>query len=127
MRSPAQIMWRLSERNAAAPAQVRTRAPRWEALGALAICAITGLVSIAFGPDNYWDLRFYHLYAPYAYLHDRYLHDVAPAEYQSFLNPLADFLFYGLASSILNRTPRVIAFIMGAVHGLNAVLVVAIC
>lgn len=96
-------------------------------LGALAICAAAGALSVAFGPDNYWDLRFYHLYAPYAYLHGRYLYDVAPAEYQSYLNPIADFLFYGMTSSVLNAWPRTIAFIMGAVHGVNAVLVAAIC
>ena len=96
------------------------------ALGALLICASAGLLSVVLGPDNYWDLRFYHLYAPWAYLHERYLYDVAPAEWQSYFNPAADFLFYGLTSSILNGTPRIIAFIMGAVHGLNVVLVVAI-
>ena len=95
-------------------------------LGVLAICGGAGLVSVVLGPDNYWDLRFYHLYVPWAYLHDRYLYDVAPAEYQSYFNPAADFLFYGMASSILNEMPRTIAFIMGAVHGLNAVLVAAI-
>jgi hypothetical protein len=100
--------------------------PRLAALGAAAICGGSGLLSVALGPDNYWDLRFYHLYAPWAYLHDRYLYDVAPAEYQSFLNPMADFLFYGMTSSMLNEMPRTIAFIMGAVHGLNAVLVAAI-
>ena len=96
------------------------------ALGALLICASAGLLSVVLGPDNYWDLGFYHLYAPWAYLHERYLYDVAPAEWQSYFNPAADFLFYGLTSSILNGTPRIIAFIMGAVHGLNIVLVVAI-
>ena len=95
-------------------------------LGAVAICGGAGLLSVALGPDNYWDLRFYHLYGPWAYLHDRYLYDVAPAEYQSYLNPVADFLFYGMVSSALNETPRIIAFIMGAVHGLNAVAVAAI-
>jgi hypothetical protein len=103
-----------------------TRSLWWAALGALAICTVAGLLSVALGPDNYWDLRFYHLYAPWAYLHGRYLYDVAPAEYQSFFNPLADFLFYGLISSPLNGMPRVVAFIMGAVHGLNVVLVAAI-
>lgn len=94
--------------------------------GIVAVCSAVGLLSVALGPDNYWDLRFYHLYAPYAYLHDRYLYDVAPAEYQSFLNPVADFLFYGLTSSTLNAMPRTIAFLIGAVHGLNAVMVAAI-
>jgi len=85
-----------------------------------------GLLSVALGPDNSWDLRYYHLYAPYAYLHGRYLYDVGPAQWQGFLNPTADLLFYGLISSKLNEWPRVVAFIMGAVHGINAALVLAI-
>jgi hypothetical protein len=96
------------------------------AIGALVICGAAGLFSVVLGPDNYWDLRFYHLYVPWAYLHQRYLYDVAPAEYQSFFNPIADFLFYGMVSSTLNEMPRTIAFIMGAVHGFNAVLIAAI-
>ena len=78
------------------------------------------------GPDNYWDLRYYHLYAPWAYLHGRYLYDIGPAQEQGFLNPTADFLLYGLISSPLNDFPRVVAFIMGAVHGINAALLLAI-
>ncbi len=93
---------------------------------ALIICAATGLISVALGPDNNWDLRYYHYYAPWAYLHGRYLYDIGPAQSQGFLNPTADFLFYALTSSILNDTPRLVAFIMGAVHGINAVLVLAI-
>ena len=92
----------------------------------LLICGTAGLSSIALGIDNYWDLRFYHLYAPWAYLHDRYMYDIAPAQSQGFLNPTADFFFYSLISSRLNNFPRAIAFIMGAVHGINAVLVLAI-
>jgi hypothetical protein len=90
------------------------------------ICGGAGLLSVILGTDNYWDLRYYHLYAPWAYLHDRYLYDVGPAQEQGFLNPTADFLFYGLISSPLNETPRIVAFIMGAVHGVNAALIFAI-
>jgi hypothetical protein len=93
---------------------------------ALLVCAGVGLLSVALGPDNYWDLRYYHLYAPWAYLHDRYLYDLGPAQEQGFLNPVADLLLYGLISSPLNETPRVISFIMGAVHGINAALLLAI-
>src|SRR3981081_930996 len=89
---------------------------------ALLICG-AGFLSVILGPDNNWDLRYYHLYAPWAYLHHRYLYDIGPAQEQGFLNPMADFLFYALASSSLNETPRIVAFIMGAVHGINAVLV----
>jgi hypothetical protein len=85
-----------------------------------------GLLSVALGPDDYWDLRYYHLYAPWAYLHHRYLYDLGPAQEQGYLNPVADFLLYGLVSSPLNESPRIIAFIMGAVHGINAALVLAI-
>jgi glycosyl transferase family 87 len=92
----------------------------------LLICAGFGVLSVALGPDNYWDLRYYHLYAPWAYLHDRYLYDIGPAQEQGFLNPTADFIFYGLISSPLNETPRIVAFVMGAVHGINAALTFAI-
>jgi hypothetical protein len=90
------------------------------------ICAGAGLLSVALGPDDNWDLLYYHLYAPWAYLHGRYLYDIGPAQSQGFFNPVADFLFYGLTSSVLNETPRLVAFVMGAVHGINAVLVLAI-
>src|SRR6266851_4307638 len=70
------------------------------------ICAGAGLLSVMLGPDNYWDLRYYHLYAPWAYLHDRFLYDIGPAQEQGFLNPTADFLLYGLISSALNDFPR---------------------
>lgn len=90
------------------------------------VCVGAGLVSVILGPDNYWDLRYYHLYAPWAYLHHRYLYDIGPAQEQGFLNPIADFLLYGLVSSPLNNAPRLVAFIMGAVHGINAALLLAI-
>ncbi len=92
----------------------------------LLICGGVGVLSVALGPDNYWDLRYYHLYAPWAYLHDRYLYDVGPAQEQGFLNPTADLFFYGLISSPLNDIPRLIAFIMGAMHGINAAVLFAI-
>ena len=90
------------------------------------VCAGAGLLSVLLGPDNYWDLRYYHLYNPWAYLHHRYLYDLGPAQEQGFLNPTADFLLYGLITSPLNDFPRVVAFIMGAVHGVNAALLLAI-
>jgi hypothetical protein len=90
------------------------------------VCVGAGLLSVMLGPDNYWDLRYYHIYAPWAYLHDRYLYDIGPAQEQGFLNPTADFLLYGLISSPLNESPRIVAFIMGAVHGVNAALLLAI-
>ena len=55
----------------------------------MVICG-AGVLSVALGPDNNWDLRYYHLYAPWAYLHGRYLYDIGPAQEQGFLNPTAD-------------------------------------
>lgn len=105
----------------------RPLSPAWRmVLAMLLICAGSGVLSMWLGPDNYWDLRYYHLYAPWAYLHDRYLYDIGPAQEQGFLNPVADLLFYGLVSSPLNGMPRVVAFIMGAVHGLNAAVLFGI-
>jgi hypothetical protein len=98
----------------------------WLQFLAIIICATAGALSVAMGPDNNWDLRYYHLYAPWAYLHGRYLYDIAPAQSQGFFNPTADLLFYAQISSRLNEAPRIIAFIMGAVHGLNAVLILTI-
>jgi hypothetical protein len=95
-------------------------------LQVLLICAGAGFLSVILGPDNNWDLRFYHLYAPWAYLHGRYLYDIGPAQYQGFFNPTADFLFYALTSSRLNDYPRIVAFIMGAMHGINAALIFTI-
>jgi hypothetical protein len=92
----------------------------------LLVCGGTGLLSVPLGPDNYWDLRYYHLYAPWAYLHHRYLYDVGPAQEQGFLNPTADFLFYGMIMSPLNAAPRFVALIMGTLHGLNAAFGLAI-
>jgi hypothetical protein len=106
---------------------IAPRFARWRfPLQLLLICVGAGFLSVMLGPDNYWDLRFYHLYAPWGYLHDRYLYDIGPAQEEGFLNPVADFLLYGLISSPLNETPRIVSFVMGAVHGLNAALIFAI-
>jgi hypothetical protein len=112
---------RSNSMNALQPMQLFARP-----LGAGLLIGAAGLVSVALGPDDNWDLLYYHLYAPYAYLHHRYLWDIGPAQSQGFFNPVADFLFYGLVASPLNGAPRVVAFLMGAAHGINAVLLFAI-
>ena len=53
---------------------------RWRfGLYTLVICG-AGILSVALGPDDNWDLLYYHLYAPFAYLHGRYLYDIGPAQ-----------------------------------------------
>lgn len=74
--------------------------------------------SLALGQDCNWDLRNYHYYNVYAWLHDRYLFDIAPAQRQTFLSPLLDLPFYGLVQ-VFNDSPRLVAALMGAWQGLN--------
>ena len=84
----------------------------------LVVCLLGGgLISVTIGTDNDWDLRNYHLYNAYAQLHGRLFYDLAPAQLQSFLNPLLDIPFYGLFI-IFNDAPRLYAFAMGLPAGL---------
>ena len=55
---------------------------------------LSGLTSLWFGQDITWDLRNYHYYNPYAFLHDRMGYDIAPAQLQSFFSPYLDIPFY---------------------------------
>lgn len=82
-----------------------------------------GLLSVLLGQDDNWDLRNYHLYNPFAVLHGRIGFDIAPGHWQSYFNPTLDFLYYGLVTYL----PGPLAgFVMGALHGLNFMLVLAV-
>ncbi len=72
------------------------------------------------GQDTNWDLRNYHYYAGYAFLHRPPHYDFAPAQVQSFFNPLVHVPSY-LALSHLSG--RAAALLFGAVQGLNLWLV----
>ena len=88
-------------------------------LGAIAY----GVWSVLLGQDNNWDLRNYHFYNPFALLNGRLDFDYAPAQIQSFLNPILDLPFYFL----VNYLPSAgVGFVMGALHGLNLGLIFAI-
>ena len=82
-----------------------------------------GIVSVSLGQDNNWDLRNYHYYNPYAFLTGRMAFDVAPAQMQSYFNPLSDLLYYFLINHL---PPWWIGFIMGGLHGLALGLIVLI-
>lgn len=97
-------------------------APRPGWLAPLAACiAVAGLVSLALGQDANWDLRNYHFYVAHAVLHGRLGWDLAPAQIQTFLNPLADLPFH--AALELLPDPRAVAFAMAAPAGIAAFLV----
>ena len=51
------------------------------------------------GQDANWDLRNYHLYNPHAWLHGRLATDIAPAQQQTWHNPLLDTPMYLLSDS----------------------------
>lgn len=73
----------------AMPVATRERLWRW----ALALLPGLALVLLR-GVDGNWDLRNYHLYNPHAWLSGRMLTDIAPAQLQTWHNPLLDTPLY---------------------------------
>ena len=85
---------------------------RWFWPGVFAACVVVaGARSIALGKDANWDLRNYHWHNAWALLNGRIGVDVAPAQLQTYYNPLGDLPFYGLVH--LLQDPRAVAFAMG--------------
>lgn len=82
-----------------------------------------GLLSWSMRQDSNWDLRNYHLYNPFAWLNGKVGLDVAPAQMQTYFNPTIDLLYYGLNKI---APPWIIGFVMGVIHGLNFVILVAL-
>jgi hypothetical protein len=94
-------------------------AARWKWPFALLACvAAAGLASVASRLDANWDLRNYHFYNAYAFVNGRLGWDIAPAQLQTYHNPLLDLPFYYLVQEILS--PRVIAFLMASTTGVAA-------
>lgn len=85
----------------------------------LLLCGATGFYAVLRGTDANWDLKNYHLYTAHAFLNGRLGFDVAPAQLQSFFNPLPNLPTYALIRG-LNDYPRLIAFLMGAPAGVYA-------
>lgn len=84
---------------------------------------LLGLLSVLMGQDDGWDLRNYHLYNAHAVLHGRMSLDISPASFQTYFNPTLDLPYYLLTEWL---PPQLVAFLFGAVQGLNFVLVLAI-
>lgn len=96
-------------------------AARWAWAATLAACiAGAGFASVACGLDVNWDLKNYHYYDAFAFLEGRLAWDVAPAQIQTYHNPLADLAFYALVREI--PSPRIIAFVMALPAGVAAFL-----
>ena len=86
----------------------------WPGL-ALAI-VLAGIASILLRQDSNWDLQNYHLYNAWAFVHDRYGLDWAPAQLQSFHSPYLDLPFFALLAA--DTPPRVIAFALAIPTGI---------
>ncbi|MDD3371607.1 MAG: hypothetical protein PHE27_07270 [Alphaproteobacteria bacterium] len=78
-----------------------------------------GFLALILGQDANWDLRNYHYYNAYAFLNDRYAQDLLPSQTPYFYNPLLDVPFFWLATHV---PAKVAGFALGAVQGLNFVL-----
>ncbi|MEJ2008457.1 MAG: glycosyltransferase 87 family protein [Acidobacteriota bacterium] len=80
----------------------------------------SGVVSVFLGQDGNWDLRNYHFYNAYSFLNGRLTYDIAPAQVQSFHNPLMDVPFYWMMTHL---KPVLYGFLVGGMQGFNFWLV----
>jgi hypothetical protein len=97
--------------------------PRAPMLAAVLVPLLFGLLSVCLGQDDNWDMKNYHWYNPYALLNGRLDVDMAPGQWQSYFNPMIDLPYYLLTASLPGP---VVGFVMGVLHGLNFVLLLAI-
>ncbi len=79
---------------------------------------VGGLISLWLGQDVGLDIRNYHLYIPYAFLHGRLFTDIiAAGPVHTFFNPLPDIPFF-LLFYYLNDWPKVTGFLLGGYYGI---------
>jgi hypothetical protein len=102
---------------------VDLRSPRAMAFTCVIVPLLFGLYSLLLGADANWDLYNYHLYNPFAWLHGKLQTDLAPAGMQTYFNPLLDSALYVLNAHLPSR---VVGFLLGVLHGMTFVLIVAI-
>jgi len=89
---------------------------------AVTICSLIAgaIYTLVLGEDVNWDWQNYHEYNVWAALNGRYQTDVLPSGFQTYFNPVVYFPVYYLR----HKLPSPFGFaILGAVHGLNLVLV----
>lgn len=87
---------------------------------------LSGSIAVALGQDANWDLLNYHFYNPYALLNGRTGHvDLAPAQLQTYLNPLFDLPSYFILKTIEN--PKVATFFIGSISGIGLFFLYKIC
>jgi hypothetical protein len=93
-------------------------APAWRR-ALILLVLMAALLSVRLGQDDNWDLHNYHLYAPFSLLNGKVGLDLGPGQWQGYFNPTMDLLYYGL---VMHLPVPVTGLLMGALHGLNGVL-----
>src|SRR6266567_2937612 len=83
-----------------------------------ALLVAGGFSAFVLRQDASWDLRNYHFYNAWAFVHDRLGWDLAPAQLQTFFNPLLDLPFYWMVAA--GWPPRLIAFVIALPAGVGA-------
>lgn len=83
------------------------------------LITIFGVLAVHFGQDNNWDLRDYHFYNGFAFVHHRIAWDILPAMMQTYFNPYFDVFNYYLIST---QDPKITTFVMGAISGATCFL-----
>jgi hypothetical protein len=82
--------------------------------------AASAILAVRLGQDSGFDLLNYHYYSGFAFLHKPFGFDLAPAQLQSFHNPVLHILSY-LALSLFPGKGA--AALLGAIQGINFYLV----
>ena len=103
--------------------QVGLNSPRALRAFAILVPVAFGVWSTILGADENWDLYNYHLYNPFAFLNGKAGTDFAPGGLQSFFNPLLDIPYF---IAITHLPGPLVGFLMGALHGLDFALLLAI-
>lgn len=94
----------------------------------LSLLIIISLFSVAYcvsyamyaGMDYNWDLHNYHIYAVYAVLEGRVGYDIAPAQLQTWFNPIGSILPYFV---VMNTDGRIGTIILALISSLNIPIV----
>lgn len=80
---------------------------------------LCGILALASGMDGSWDLRNYHYYNGWALLTGHIGRDLLVSQVPSFYNPLLDLPYAWAAGHF---SARMIAFVLGALHGGDFIL-----
>jgi len=98
----------------------------WTGGWALLACLFAGaMYAMQKGQDAAWDLKNYHLYNAWAFLHDR-SSDLTAAGLQGFFNPLLDVPYFWLGTGWLHGCPRLLSGFQGLWYGATVFVVLRI-